>query len=99
MKTYVHIMWPICKILQKLPGGVYINHHFMIDDYSKRMSGMEPKYYREFAIVDIYDMLAPNHDHPARIDDYKSWHQQLPLSDIDVHYGYNGIEARAKKAV
>lgn len=98
VKIYVKLLWPICQLLQKLPGGLILSQHLMIDRYSDRLTNMRPELYKEYAIIEIFDMLSPSHDNPQTIEDYCHWHEELGLENIDVHYGYNGIEGRGTTA-
>jgi hypothetical protein len=64
-------------------GGVYP----LLDDVLK-----------EWAILDTFDMLSPRYDNPQTIDNVREWFERAGLLDIDVHYGYNGIEGRGTKS-
>lgn len=52
---------------------------------------------KEWAILDTFDMLSPTYDKPQTIETVKQWFNDADLSNIDVHYGYNGIEGRGKR--
>ena len=39
-------------------------------------------------------MLSPQYDYPQSLRTMKKWFEEAKLKDIDVHYGYNGIEGR-----
>jgi 2-polyprenyl-3-methyl-5-hydroxy-6-metoxy-1,4-benzoquinol methylase len=97
VSAYVDLVWPFCRALQRNRYGVLVAQHFMIDNYPVRMKGMRPESYKEFAVVDIFDMLAPAYDLPVTLEEFLSWHQEAGLTEIDVHYGYNGIEGRGTK--
>jgi hypothetical protein len=43
------------------------------------------------------DMLSPMYDLPQTLKTFTRWHHEAGLVDIDVHYGFNGIEGRGKK--
>jgi hypothetical protein len=40
-------------------------------------------------------MLAPAYDSPQTLKTFSSWFAEAHLTNIDVHYGFNGIEGRA----
>ena len=52
---------------------------------------------KQWAILDTFDMLSPAYDSPQKIETVKEWFKNSELENIDIHYGYNGIEARATK--
>ena len=52
---------------------------------------------KEYAILDTFDMLSPAYDTPQYLRTVKEWFKNTNMSNIDVHYGYNGIEGRATK--
>lgn len=97
VSAYVNTFWPVFRLIQKLPYGVIISQHCLFDNYSVRMSGMKPEMYKEFAIVDIFDMLSPAYDYPQTIETFNQWHEEAGLSEIEVHYGYNGLEGRGRR--
>ncbi len=43
-------------------------------------------------------MLSPAYDTPQYLSTLKEWFKIANMSNIDVHYGYNGIEGRATKS-
>jgi len=96
--NYVNFMWPLALIIMKIPkiGGM-INWRLMIADYSRRLKGADKNTLKEWAILDTYDMVSPAYDFPVTLKTFKKWHTSEGLIDIDVHYGYNGIEGRAIK--
>jgi SAM-dependent methyltransferase len=69
----------------------------MLDDYAQRLTSMDEKHFKEFAILDIFDFLSPRYDIPQTVDSFRAIFERSGLTDIDVHPGYNGIEGRARK--
>jgi SAM-dependent methyltransferase len=98
--AYVALVWPISRLLLKIPGlgGVQLNRRLLLDDYPVRLLGMDPKHYKEFACLDIFDMLSPRYDFPATPEEFMNWHQEAGLTQIEVNYGYNGLEGRGIKS-
>jgi len=92
--TYVKLMWPLSKIIRILPYGRNINWLLFVADY-KGMFDLEDKMLRQWAVLDTFDMLSPAYDYPQSIDTIEKWFKDNDLTNIDIHYGYNGIEARA----
>jgi ubiquinone/menaquinone biosynthesis C-methylase UbiE/uncharacterized protein YbaR (Trm112 family) len=96
---YINFMWPAARFFMKVPKiGKMINWRLMIADYHHLLINADSKTLKEWAILDTYDMVSPAHDHPATLKQYKGWHTELGLNNVDVHYGYNGIEGRGNKA-
>ena len=99
IKTYVNFMWPLSKIIRKIPRiGYSINWRLMVADYSNILPGAKDYILKEWAYLDTFDMLSPRYDFPQTLNTFKKWHYEAGLTEIDVHYRYNGIEGRAKKA-
>lgn len=97
IKTYVYAMWPLSRLLALTKWGRQVNRRFLIDDYKSRLPGMTPAHYRDFAVLDIFDMLSPAYDFPASLDEFRAWYVAAGLTEIDVHPGYNGFEGRARR--
>ncbi len=90
---YINFMWPLFKVISKIPKvGRQINWQILIPDYTKY--GLKGEALKEWAILDCYDMLSPQYDNPQSLKTMKKWFDEAKLKDIDVHYGYNGIEGR-----
>jgi len=97
--AYVTLMWPVTRfILRLLPKkGVGVNRFLLFDDYPSRLPGMDAGKYKAFAMLDIHDFLAPDYDFPTEETEYRGWHLEAGLTDIDVHPGYNGLEGRGRR--
>ncbi len=95
---YVKLFWPLYHIIKSLPGGKILNQHILFDNYPLRLPNMRSEKFKEFAIVDIMDMLGASFDLPATKEEFLSWHKEAGLMKIDVDYGYNGLEGRGQKA-
>lgn len=99
-EKYVSFMWPLSKRLMKIPKlGKMINWRLMIADYSSILKNADEKKLKEWAILDTYDMISPAYDFPATSNTFKKWHVEEGLNNIDIHYGFNGVEARAVKGL
>ncbi|OGV35016.1 MAG: hypothetical protein A2020_10810 [Lentisphaerae bacterium GWF2_45_14] len=97
---YVNLMWPLARLISRIPAiGKSLNWLMLVADYSRLLPDADDATLKEWAYLDTFDMLSPKYDIPATLKTYKRWHEEAGLVDIDVHYGYNGIEGRAKKRV
>lgn len=102
IRQYVNILFPIAMLARALPRrfgymGKQFMKNFMLDDYPSRLPGMNPKQYKEFAVLDIFDFLSPMYDIPQTEDQFRDCFLKAGLIEVDVHPGYNGIEGRGTK--
>ncbi len=96
--SYINFIWPLTRLIRKIPKlGKKINWRLMVADYSELLPNADDKTLKEWAILDSYDMVSPAYDFPETLKSFKKWHAEEGLVDIDVHYGYNGVEGRARK--
>ena len=95
--AHVRFMWPIARLINKIPVvGRKINRMLLIVDYRGRYD-LSEELLKEWSILDTFDLLSPAFDQRQTIGTFRNWFHSAPLTDIDVHYGYNGIEGRATK--
>ena len=98
VSAYVFMFWPLMRMLYKWhPNGVELSRSMLIDDYAARMVGMDPKYFKEFAVLDIFDFLSPTYDIPQTEVSLRELFMAAGLEKIEVHPGYNGLEGRGRK--
>lgn len=95
VNRYVNFMWPLSRLIGRLPYGWQINKLLLVMNY-QGLHNLKEDALKEWAILDTFDMLSPVYDSPQTIDTVKQWFEQAQLQDIEVHYGYNGIEGRGK---
>ena len=94
---YIRLMWPIAKLINLIPVvGRKINRMLLIVDYRGRYD-LSEEMLKEWSILDTFDMLSPAYDQRQTIETFRYWFESEPLEEVDVHYGYNGIEGRAVK--
>ena len=96
---YVDLMWPLARIVRKIPViGSTLNWKLLIADYSKLLPGADDATLKDWACLDTFDMLSPRYDRPTTLRTFRRWHEEGGLIDVDVHYGFNGLEGRGAKA-
>ncbi|MCX6985036.1 MAG: methyltransferase domain-containing protein [Lentisphaerae bacterium] len=97
-KLYVDFMWPLAKIIRKIPrfGGA-INWRLLITDASYSFPNAPDEWHKEYAYLDIFDMLSPRYDKPQTLETFRRWYREAGLTDVDVRYGYC-IEGRGVKS-
>lgn len=98
IKGYIDFIWPLARLIRKIPKyGPAINWKILVADYSRELPGASESTLKEWAYLDTMDMLSPMYDYPQTKATFKRWHQEAKLKEIEVEYGYNGIEGRAVK--
>lgn len=96
VRRYVDIMWPLASVLRRIPKiGVPLNWRLLIGDYSNQ--GVPEARLKEWAYLDTFDMLSPQYDSPQTLDTVRRWFHEARLTDVDVRYGYNGIQGRGTR--
>jgi SAM-dependent methyltransferase len=93
---YIDLMWPVARWIRRIPKlGKPLNWRLLIADYSDVISDDETL--KEWARLDTFDMLAPRYDAPQRLATVKRWCAEAGLVDVDVGYGHDVIEIRARQ--
>lgn len=96
-KKYIRVMWPLTRIFSRVPGlGRYLNTIFLIPNY-QGVFDLSDSQLREWAVLDLFDILSPAYDQPQTLDTMNQWFTAAGLQNIDVKHGYNGIEGRGRK--
>lgn len=93
---YIRGMWPVARVLRRVPYvGIRLNWALLIPDYglTYRMSEAQ---LREWAELDLFDMLSPTYDYPQDVSTLRDWFVEARMTDVDVHVGHNGIEGRGR---
>lgn len=93
-KRYIEFMWPVAKFLHKDPYlGRRLIWRLLVADY-RGVYNVSENILKEWAILDTFDMLSPAYDYPQTIETVREWFKKANMVNVDVHYGYNGIEGR-----
>ena len=95
-KRYVNIMWPVANVINKFPYGRSINRKLLIADYTG-VYNLSYEMLKEWAILDTFDMLSPVYDNPQTLQTVERWFSVAKMLNVNVHYGYNGIEGHGIK--
>jgi SAM-dependent methyltransferase len=90
---YINLMWPLSKLIHRIPRGSAINWKLLIPDYRGRYD-LPEQILKEWTLLDMFDMLSPVHDHPQTLETVKQWFRDVGIADADVGLGYNGIVGR-----
>ena len=97
VRRYVTAMWPLARQISRIPAaGRHINWALLVGDYRGTLDLSEEQL-REWAILDTFDMLAPAYDTPQDLETVQRWYDDAGFEEVEVHYGYNGIEGRGRR--
>jgi SAM-dependent methyltransferase/uncharacterized protein YbaR (Trm112 family) len=94
VRRWVDFMWPLAKIVRRLPKGYAINWRLLVADYS--FLGLQGQMLKEWSYLDTFDMLAPRYDRPATKETFREWAVQADLTDIDAYLSPHGVVLRAR---
>ena len=95
-ERYVTFMWPLATLIHKFPYGKFLNFQLLILDYMGEFN-LSEKMLKKWTILDTFDMLSAVYDKPQSTKAVKQWFAKAKMEDVDVRYGYNGIEGRGTK--
>jgi len=97
VQRYVKMMWEPIKPLNKIPYfGKRLIWALLIADY-RGVYDLSERLLEEWAILDTFDMLSPTYDQPVTLKTVRGWFERAGLKQVEVDYGYNGIEGRGIK--
>lgn len=95
-KKWIDFVWPLAMVIGKIPVlGPVINWRLLVPDYSRE--GLRGKALKEWAYLDVFDMLAPRYDSPQTLKALVRWFEKAGMKEVAINYGYNGIEGRGKR--
>jgi ubiquinone/menaquinone biosynthesis C-methylase UbiE/uncharacterized protein YbaR (Trm112 family) len=94
VRTWVDFMWPLARLIRRLPKGYAINWRLLVADYS--FLGLEGEMLKEWSYLDTFDMLAPRYDRPATLATFRQWAVDAGLADIEAENTPHGVVLRAR---
>ena len=59
---------------------------------------MDDAVLKDWAYLDTFDMLSPQFDQPETLSGARGWCDEAKLNDVEVVFGYNGIEIHATRS-
>jgi SAM-dependent methyltransferase len=68
-----------------------------IKDYRGALPGLTREQEVEWSVLDTFDALAPEHDHPQWMSTVRKWCDQAGLVDVEVQRVPQGIQVRARR--
>lgn len=85
--------------LRFIPGlGRFLACHFVPVCTYRYSLPLSREQNRRWAVLDTFDMLSPEHDHPQTLAGVRRWVAEAGGRDVAVDYGPNGIAGRFRKA-
>lgn len=97
-----HLAWayPLTGAIHRTLGlrpGRYASWLLSVADF-RGLPDIDEAHARELSELDTLDMLSPRYDQPKTIGQVRRWLEEAGLKDIEVGPGYNGVEARGRRA-
>lgn len=96
-ERWVNLWWGITGLFVRLTGRRFLSWFLLIADY-RGVYPLPDNIQKEWSILDSFDMLSPAYDFPQTIDSVYSWFERVGMTQVEVNYGYNGIEGRGFKS-
>lgn len=94
-RRYVDAMWPVAKIVRKIPMiGKALNWRLLIADYSHQIG--DDVTLRDWAYLDTFDMLSPRYDYPQTLRTVRRWGTEAKLEDFEAERCAHGIAIRGR---
>ncbi len=96
---YINLMWPIARLVSKLPFGRTINQKLMIPELltSGKYRRFSDALHKQWALLHLFDWLNPTYDQPQHIETFHKWLTEAGLTDVETNIGYGGLEGRGRK--
>ena len=96
VRAWVDFIWPVARLIRKLPKGYAINWRLLVADYS--FLGLDGEMLKEWSYLDTFDMLAPRYDRPATLGTFHQWAVDAGLKQVEAEYTPHGVVLRARAA-
>lgn len=95
--AWIDLMWPLASALRRLPLpnlGRRLNWHLLVPDYSDHP--LSPAELKQWANLDLFDMLAPRYDYPQSPATVRSWCREGGLEGVEILARQEIVEVRAR---
>lgn len=97
--AYIDCMWPIARVITRLPYGRSINQKMLVPELMT--SGKYKKFpdalHKQWALLHLFDWLNPTYDQPQNRETFNHWLEKAGLEHIDIDSRYAGFDARGIK--
>jgi SAM-dependent methyltransferase len=97
---YINLMWPLSRIITRLPYGRSINQKLLVPELmtSGKYRKFSDELHKQWALLHLFDWLNPTYDKPQHIETFHHWLEQSGLCEVETNFGYGGIEGRGIRA-
>ncbi len=100
--TYINFMWPIARIITRIPYpyGRAINQKMLIPELmtSGKYKNFPNELHKQWALLHLFDWLNPTYDQPQNRKTFNHWLEESGLEQIDIDSQYAGFDARGIKS-
>jgi SAM-dependent methyltransferase len=79
----VPVLLPISRFISRLPFGMKLRQLVPVANY-ERVYPLSPAQVREWAVLDTFDMLSPEHDHPQTARAVRRWFTEAGFRQFEV---------------
>jgi hypothetical protein len=87
LKIVVPMTLPISQLLGRVPvAGKALKRLLPIADYTG-VYPLSAEQLEEWALLDTFDMLAPEYDSPQSASTVRGWFESAGLADVEVFHG------------
>jgi SAM-dependent methyltransferase len=99
IRMYLTAWYPIDTRIKSIPKyGKALSALTMIPCYSYPETSLSPEEKREWAILDTFDALGAEYDKPFTKKGWRRMWEGMPVRDLDIFRGGNGLIANGMKA-
>ncbi|MEO6096586.1 MAG: methyltransferase domain-containing protein [Fibrobacteria bacterium] len=96
-ERYVAAIWPLVRLMRKTPPTRRVISRF-VAEMSLQLPGATDPVLKEWAVLDTFDWFSPAYDNPQTRREFRAWHEEAKLAEVDVKRGWNGLEGRGRKS-
>jgi SAM-dependent methyltransferase len=90
---YAAAAWPLVRRLGRSRLGRRVAQALLFNP-NAALYPLSDAQAREWAVLDLFDMLSPAYDRPRTLGQVRRWLAEAGLGEVVVRYGWNGVEAR-----
>lgn len=103
-RSLVNLLWPVHRVLWRLRGlrgswrvrGWFLRFSPVVD-YHEAYLELGPRDLYQWAVLDTHDTLTDVYKHLRGKEEIEEHLKRCGMVDVEVSYGGNGVEARARK--
>jgi SAM-dependent methyltransferase len=102
VRGYVRVLWPVSSLIHRLVRrptlARRLSQVLLLADYRGTLPLRSEDQFREWAVLDTFDMLSPRYDSPQSVADIESFFHDADLLCIEVRRTGDGIVARGRRS-